>query len=61
MARPLTVVQWRSIALAGTWIQMDKVNKLSKMEYQDHGGEMMGLKTESHPVVGIFTQATAYS
>ena len=25
----------------------------SKMGYQGHGGEMMGLKTESHPVVGI--------
>ena len=34
---------------------MDKVQQvvLSKMEYQSHGGEMMGLKTESHPVVGI--------
>jgi hypothetical protein len=33
MARPLTVVEWRRIALAGTWIQMDKVQQvdLSKM------------------------------
>jgi hypothetical protein len=46
MARPLTVVQWRRIALAGTCIQMDKVQQvvLSKMGYQGHGGEVMGLK-----------------
>jgi hypothetical protein len=33
----------------------DKVQQmvLSKMGYQGHGGAMMGLKTEFHPVVGI--------
>jgi hypothetical protein len=55
MARPLTVVQSRRIALPGTWIQMDKLQQVvpSKMGYQGHGGKMMGLKTESHPVIGI--------
>jgi hypothetical protein len=55
MARPFTVAQWRRIAWTGTWIQTDKVQQmvLSKMGYEGHGDEMMGLKTESHPVVGI--------
>jgi hypothetical protein len=47
-------VQWRRIALIGTWIQMDEVQQvvLSKMGHQGHSGEMMGLKTESSAVVG---------
>jgi hypothetical protein len=49
------LVQWRRVAFAGTWIQTDKVQQmvLSKMGYQGHGGAMTGLKTESHPAIGI--------